>query len=279
VFDAAAHLPGVYRVTLPPSTSWNNLMLNFRNPAVAFLRDVRVRDAMADAIDQKNIVALAGHGLGVADYGPVPTVQTNFLSPAMRRGVYPVGYDPAKAAALLHDSGFAPGADGVMQKDGVRLSFVDLVPTGDAQIEQEAEILQAEFRKAGIEMKIHELDFNELLALTAGPPGGWQAAEFAETANNFPSGESMFASTGYYNQGGYSNVKMDALIDDSVRKPGLDGLFAFEDYASAQQPVIFFETDGIAILARDRIHGVADFVDPAGWFSPDQLYCTGPAAS
>ncbi len=46
--------------------------------------------------------------------------------------------------------------------------------------------------------------------------------------------------------------------------PGLNGLFAYEDYASAQQPVIFFEREQIAVLVRERIHGMQNFVDGIG---------------
>jgi peptide/nickel transport system substrate-binding protein len=67
---------------------------------------------------------------------------------------------------------------------------------------------------------------------------------------------------------------MDRLIDESTNKPGLDGLHAYEDYTSAQQPVLFFATESTAVLERDRIHGMADFIDPQAQLSPEQLYCT-----
>ncbi len=277
-WNAVQDLPGIYKVTLPPSLGWNNLVVNFQNPQVAFFHDVRVRQAMQDAIDQKAMIALVDHGLGAPVYGPVPPAMPAFLTPDMQKGHYPVGYDPAKARALLTAAGFSPGADGIMQKNGVRLSFVDLLSSGDAQLEQEAEVLQSDLRKAGIEMKVREIDFNLLIALISGPPDGWQVAEYANNATFYPSGEGFFSTGATYNNEGYSDKTMDALIADSINKPGLDGLYKYETYASAQQPFIFFQTDGVAILANDRIHGVGDFINPLGAYAPDQLYCTGPAA-
>ncbi len=73
---------------------------------------------------------------------------------------------------------------------------------------------------------------------------------------------------------GYADKKMDALIDASVNRPGRSGLYAYEDYASAQQPVVFVSGQKITVLARDRIHGVKEFVDPVGQYAPEQLYCS-----
>ena len=59
-----------------------------------------------------------------------------------------------------------------------------------------------------------------------------------------------------------------------MNKPGLDGLFAYETYASAQQPVIFGPRERPVILVSDRLHGIPDFLDPNTMMAPDQLYCT-----
>jgi peptide/nickel transport system substrate-binding protein len=67
---------------------------------------------------------------------------------------------------------------------------------------------------------------------------------------------------------------MDRLINDSVNKPGLKALFTYENYTSAQQPIIFLPRDTIPVLVNNRLHGIADFVDPYGWYAPEQLYCT-----
>ncbi len=275
VWNAVQHLPGIYIVKLPPAFSWNYITLNFRNPQVAFFKDVRIRDAMQDALNQAAMVKYVQHGLGVEVLGPVPPVPPTFLSPQMRAGIYPVGYNPAKARALLEQAGYTPGPDGVMQKNGQRLSFVFLLLTGDDFIQEMTEEIQAEFRAVGIEMKVREIEFNQLLALLdSGSTTSWQAAGLGTSTGGYPTGEDFFTTGGYDNSGGYSDPTMDKLIAESTDKPGLDGLFAYENYASAQQPVIFFATSSIAVLVRNRIHGMADFINPAFSYSPEQLYCT-----
>jgi peptide/nickel transport system substrate-binding protein len=54
----------------------------------------------------------------------------------------------------------------------------------------------------------------------------------------------------------------------------MGGLFAYEDFASAQQPVIFLPNEQYSILVRNGIHGVQDFINPLGVWAPEKLYCT-----
>jgi peptide/nickel transport system substrate-binding protein len=278
LWGAVQHLPGLKLITLPPGDDYNEIALNFRNQAVSFFRDVRVRDAMADAIDQATMVKLIDHGLGVQIWGPVVPVTPIFLSPEMRAGHYPVGYDPAKARALLRAAGYSPGPDGIMQKDGQKLSFTYLMLTGDAVVQQIAELTQADLAKIGIRMKVREIEFNQMLALVANPTADWQAAGFAENTGGYPTGEELFGTNAALNSGGYSEPEMDRLIKASTEASGLSGLYAYETYASAQQPVIFQEREQTSILARDNIHGIKTFVDAAGNYYPDQLTCTAEGA-
>jgi peptide/nickel transport system substrate-binding protein len=278
LWDAAQHLPGLYVASLTPSYSWHELIPNMLNPATPYFADVRVRQAIADAINQPQMIDLAMHGQGVAVYGPVPPVPPTFLSPSARAGNYPVGYDPAKAKALLKQAGFTPGPDGILQKNGTKLSFTLLVPAGQTMRIEMAESMQQTLRAAGIEMKVHQIEFNQMLALMVGPPAGWQAILIAMDIPAFPSGEGQFTTGGFYNNNGYSSKEMDRLIAQSTDQPGLAGLFAYQDYASAQQPVIFLPNEKYAVLVREGLHGIDDFFNPLGAWSPDQLYCTAPGA-
>lgn len=265
--------PGLHVEVLRQSDFANVLLLNFRNPQVAFFGDVRVRQAMEAAIDQETMIALLFHGAGNPAYGPVPADLSAFLPPATQ----PAGYDPAGARKLLREAGYQPGADGIMQKNGRRLSFVYLEAAGSDAMGEMDEFLQADLRAVGIEMKIRTMDFNQMLALMSAAPTGWQAAGVGMPALPYPSGEGQFFSGAGQNFGGYSDATMDKLIDASVNKPGLDGLFAYENYVSAQLPVIFFAGAKPVVVVNDRLHGMAQFVDPAGQFAPDQLTCSAGA--
>ena len=267
-------ISGLYIVILPQSTYENVINLNFNNPRASFFHDLRVRQAMEDAIDQQAIIHGLQHGNGDPAFGPVARFQTQFLTPAMRAGQFPVGYDPDKSRALLKAAGYVPGPDGIMQKAGKRLSFTYLEESGTDAITELDEIIQADLRKVGIDMKIQQMEFNQMLALMASHPTGWDATGTGQSAPNYPSGEGSFETGAFQNMGGYSNPELDKLINANISQQGLGPLFAYETYASEQQPVIFTPRERSVLLVNDRIHGMGDFINPAGDYAPDQLYCT-----
>jgi peptide/nickel transport system substrate-binding protein len=274
LWQKAQNLPGAYVVDLPPTYSWHELIPNIANPATRFFADVRVRQAIADAINQPEMINLAMHGKGVATYSPVPPFPATFLSPAARAGKFGVAYDPAKARALLTEAGFAPGDGGIMQKHGVPLVFTLLIPAGQPLRIEMAESMQQNLRAVGIQMKVHQVELNQIFSLLVNQPAAWEAILIAMDISAYPSGEGQFTTGGFYNNNGYSDARMNQYIADSTDKPGLDGLFAYQDYASAQQPVIFLPNEKISVLVRNGLHGVADFMNPLGAWAPDQLYCT-----
>ncbi|MBB5373839.1 ABC transporter substrate-binding protein [Acidocella aromatica] len=278
LWKAVQNLPGIRLINLPPGLSFHEIQLNLRNTDVAFFRDVRVRQAMADAIDQQEMIALIDHGQGEEIRSPVPPNPPTYLPPAMRAGQYPVEYDPQKALALLQEAGFTRGPDGIMQKNGVRLSFTYLSLSGGAVSAQTTVMLQSYLAKIGIEVKVRQIEFNQLVALLNNPHSDWEAAGLGETVGVYPSGEELFGTGAFANAGGYSDPKMDQLIAESTDKPGLQGLYDYATYASEQQPVIFMPVGSTSILARARVQGVENFVDPAYNYYPDALYCTESAA-
>jgi peptide/nickel transport system substrate-binding protein len=279
LYAKAATLPDDAVVNLPPNYAFNELIPNMANRATRFFGDVRVRQALADAIDQQRIVALVMHGLGTPIYGPVPPYPPSFLSPAARAGDFPVGYDPAKARALLAQAGFAPGPDGVVRKNGQALAFTLLIPAGQAVSIEIAESIQQDLQAVGIRMAVRQEEFNQMLAAMLGRPQDWQAILLGMSLNSgYPTGEELFATGAAMNNNGYESAEMDRLITQSTDEPGLAGLFAYQDYASAQQPVIFLPDARVSVLVRKGLHGVQDFLNPLGFWAPEKLYCTTAAA-
>ncbi|MDB5723714.1 MAG: hypothetical protein JWQ16_468 [Novosphingobium sp.] len=119
------------------------------NLDVPKLRDVRVRRAVAHAIDPKFILDQILLGNGVIDTGPISPVYKDFYTPDVPR--YP--YDPARAIALLDEAGLKPDAK------GVRLSFT-LDPTpGTDRGQRIAEYIRSALAKVGIQVKLQNQDF------------------------------------------------------------------------------------------------------------------------
>ncbi len=271
LLGAVRHVPGAHLELLSPVSFWYYLALNFQNPRVAFFRDVRVRQAMQDALDQKAMIALVFHGFGDEVYTAIPPVDANLLAPGLGKGAGPLGYNPARARALLAAAGFTPGPDGILRRRGQKLAFTALMTSDSGEEMEMVVLMQAQWRAAGIEMNLHEVDFGQMMAALQNEPQDWEAAELGTVAN--PSGEAMFATGAGENNGGYSDPEMDRLIAASIGEPGLGALHDYEMYTAAQQPVIFLATEKHLDLVSDRIHGVDGYGD-GELLAPDALSCT-----
>lgn len=275
LWKAGHELKGVRLMSRPPVFGFDYIQLNFRNPKVAFFRDLKVRQAIADALNQKAQIALLYHGLSHVQHGPVPVDPPTFLSPSAKAGKYPVGYDPAKARRLLDEAGWKKGPDGIREKDGKRLSFTYMQYSGGATAALRNQLIQRDLHAVGIEMKIRQVTFNQLLALSQRPLA-WEAMAFGWSLGSYPSDGSQLGTGGSYNQAGYSDKKLDKLIAAIRRQPGTKALYAYQNYAAEQQPEIFEEEPGSVMLVRDGLRGINKAFSPTDAWSPQYLYWTTP---
>lgn len=111
------------------------------------LDDVRVRKAIAHAIDKNFITkALMGGFATVAD-GPI-VAASPFASADLVR--YPL--DLKKSAALLDEAGLKPGANGERFK-----ITIDYLPGTDEQQKNVAEYVRAQLKKVGIAVDVRSL--------------------------------------------------------------------------------------------------------------------------
>ncbi len=278
VWDAARTLTGFDAVSIGALAAYTTLLPNLASPAAPFLADVRVRQAIAMAIDQREIIRVVFHGNSLPNPGFVPEALTRFLSPALRSGHSPVDYDPARAAALLRQAGWLEGPDGVRRKDGKRLAFEVLTTAGAATGLTMLQVIKTDLAAIGIDLQIKETEFNQLLARMGGPASGWQAAFLSFSQPGYPDGTQFFRGGSTSNYEHYGSRTMDGLLDASIDEPGMAGLFALEDYVVEQQPMIFLPDGFATVLVRPGIEGVRQFISPSGTWSPEHLTLSGALA-
>jgi peptide/nickel transport system substrate-binding protein len=116
--------------------------------------DLNVRRALYHAIDVPAIVREVLQG-----YGAVATGQFAPSSWAFDPSVKPYPYDPNRAKALFAEAGWKPGPDGVLMKDGKRLSFSLRHDQADQTVKDTAIIVQEFLKKVGVEARIEPLDW------------------------------------------------------------------------------------------------------------------------
>jgi peptide/nickel transport system substrate-binding protein len=142
--------PGL-KVIVADNTSYT--YLGWREDLVPFT-DVRVRRALNHAIDVPSIVREVLQG-----YAAVATGQFPPGSWAFDPSVKPYAYDPGRAKALLAEAGYKPGPDGVLVKDGKRLSFTVRHDQANQTVKDTAVIVQEYLKRVGVEAQLEALDW------------------------------------------------------------------------------------------------------------------------
>jgi peptide/nickel transport system substrate-binding protein len=190
------HLPGI-------SITYFNF--NCRHPV---LSDPTVRRALAMLIDQNTIVQQI--------YGGIDVPATSLLIPSLRWSYTPEirqpAYDVDGARKLLAAAGWKPGADGILAKNGQRLSFTLSTHAEDANRIQTIELLQNTLKQVGIEAKASVTDWPAFIG--AVQTGNYDMALLGWTILVDPD-RAMYgqlSSSGSLNFGHYANAQVDALL-------------------------------------------------------------------
>lgn len=185
---------------------------NLDRPA---LRDARVRQAIAHAIDRDFLVKNVWFGEAVAATSPVPSTQAAFHDAAPP----PYPYDLKRAAALLDQAGLKPDAR------GVRLTLsCDPYPTGP--IVQTAHYLRSSLRRIGVQLNVRVQDAGEFVnriytrrdfdtvvyGANAGPDPAIGSQRFY-LSKNFEPG------IAFSNGAHYANPQVDALLEAAQVEP------------------------------------------------------------
>jgi peptide/nickel transport system substrate-binding protein len=180
---------------------------NLRRPT---FKDVRVRQAIAHAIDRTALADIVWYGFAVPATGPVPSYQTQFYTADVPG--YP--YDPARAERLLDAAGFPRGPD------GVRLRFRHAsMPYGE-DYARSGEFIRQSLRKIGVEVTLQSYDVPTFLRQV------FTEHDF-DTMNSFYAAfpdpqigvirrfwtQAIKPGTPWSNGSGYSSPAMDAIVE------------------------------------------------------------------
>ena len=130
-----------------PGLIYEHIDLNLDNPILA---DRRVRRALIHAIDRDAV-----SGQLFAGHQPVAHGQTNPLDRVYYPGTPSYPFDPSRAAQLLDEAGWRTLKDGVRHNDkGQPLQLELMTTAGNKTRELVQQVLQADWRKVGIDVRI-----------------------------------------------------------------------------------------------------------------------------
>ena len=175
--------------------------------------DVAVRQAINYGVDRERMIDNVMNGFGTVAYSVGDGM--SWSSPDMKCTT-----DVERAKKLLDDAGWAPGADGIREKDGVRASMNLYYSAGDTVRQGIAEEFSNQMKELGLEFAIKGVSWDDLYPHQFTDPvvWGWGTNAPIETYN-------LFYSKGTGNYACYENAATDAYLDEALACPKVEDSF------------------------------------------------------
>lgn len=256
--------------TLPDTISKDPAVTQFSVPLTAqvmvflktsqeVLKDVKVRQALVQAVNQSDIVSNLGFPAIASDQ----PFLANHAGYNKDSGQLP--FDRARAEALLAEAGWLPGNDGIRVKDGKQLTF-NLYSQSTSEYAYITQKLQADWRKVGVKAEVMLQPDSELQATVAyhtydallygislGPDpdvyaywGSTQADDRAANRVNFSEYKSSTADRALE----AGRTRSDTTLRSVKYKPFLDAWRNDAPALALYQPRYLY-------ITRDQVHGLS----------------------
>ncbi|MGP8249502.1 MAG: ABC transporter substrate-binding protein [Candidatus Dormibacteria bacterium] len=283
-----------YQVVPWPLWATAYAVYNFSNPTAGpIFKQLYVRQAMQELMNQPQDVKDVWHGYAVPTYGPVPITPSNpYISPSEKNSSYK--FSVASASKLLSEHGWKTGSSGVATcqragtasddcgagiVQGAALSFKFLYTSGNTGFTDELESLQSSASRAGIKLTLTTEPFNsvEANAFSCNPSTGegcsWDIdmwAGWSWDPDYLPTADEIFATGAGGNAGSYNNATADQLIAAETEQSGVEPVIKADEYFAHDLPVLW--TPGFDYqlsVIKDTLHGTQP-QDPVGNIYPDE---------
>jgi peptide/nickel transport system substrate-binding protein len=254
--DIAHQLEGDNRLQQVESrgVDYQYIGLNLRDPA---LRDVRVRQALAYAIDRQAIVEYLRRGLATPAVGLLPPLSWAFAPDA-----FSFPYDPARARALLDEAGYPdPDGDGPASRLQLTLKIAN---TQEFQRLQ-ASVIQQNLRAIGVDLDVRTYEFATMYADVLS--GHFQMYALQWTAGALADPDILrrvFHSNQVppagFNRGYFSDPRVDALLDEagalSDEAPRIALFQEVQRLVAREVPYISLWNKNNFVVAQRTLNGV-----------------------
>ncbi len=220
-----------------------------------FFQDVRVRQALAHALDRQAIIDGILKGAGQLATGPINPLLGDFYNP----NVTTYDYDMERAAQLLEEAGWTKGSDGILvnsegEKFAIRLNCPSTYPI----MVQVVTYAQGQYQELGIDLALDVVDWPVHLEKYRAPD-----YELLMEWWITPPDPDLFAHyhTESENDWQYSNPDVDDLIVRARSEPDLDARIALyqelQEVIADDLPVIYLYYPQ-EVQAMRRTHGLVE---------------------
>ncbi|MBI4639143.1 MAG: ABC transporter substrate-binding protein [Candidatus Tectomicrobia bacterium] len=216
--------------------------------------DVRVRKAIAHALDYDGIIQTIHKGYGRRPRGPLSSKEWPQVE-----GLYQYTYDLNKAKKLLEEAGWKDtNNDGILDKDGQPLEIKMLINDA-SEWKKMVLILQDGLKKVGVNLDIQWVTWPVQYSALTKPPaekpynmtGSYAFLTVPDPDERFRPRWHSSAASGGYNAAGYMNPKFDALLDEAAK---ISDRKKREQLYSEAQMILSEDAPGIFVIERDNIN-------------------------
>lgn len=178
--------------------------------------DRALRRALAMAVDREAVVLSV-----LGEHGSVPVGPVGLALWIAREGVTQLAFDSATARGALAALGWRDtDGDGIMDRGGRRLEFELLVPSTSAVRQRAAVVVQEQFRRLGVAVRLKSLEFNAFMSSAAAHRFDAYFGMWAHDPSPAAIAE-IWTSAGLNgsNFGRYVNPALDALVQQALNAP------------------------------------------------------------
>jgi peptide/nickel transport system substrate-binding protein len=237
-----------------PGVDYQYLGLNLRDP---ILKDVRVRQALAYAIDTHAIIEYLRRGLGAPATGLLPQ-----QSWASAPDLHPYPHDPDRARALLDEAGYRD-PDGAGPAPRLRLSLK--ISSSQEFNRLQASVIQQNLREVGVDLDVRTYELATLFSDVL--KGNFQMYVLQWTAGSLADPDILrrvFHSKQVppegFNRGHFSDPRVDALLDEAASSTDeahrLDLFQQVQRLVAIELPYISLWNKTNFIIAQGSLAGV-----------------------
>jgi len=270
-------VPNLKLLLLPASTGSCRITFNNRPEGLKahpWLNDIRVKQAIAYALDTKTLASKILLDQVAEARGPLGAGMTYWLKPAINE-VY--AYNVAKAEALLDDAGYKKGPDGIRIR-------VKMPSYGGQPYQDAAEFVRAELRKVGIDVEVILVESGTFMTMYEANPEGMR--DYAMVLNNMGAGPDPERNRLNYltanappngtNFGFYSNKRVDELLNAGSEERSMEKrrelYYEFQDIIMKELPIIGLFSSRMVVTYWDEYAGVENYweytyspISPVWW--------------
>src|SRR6185312_686477 len=140
---------------------------NPKKPKRRELLNPKVREAFDHAVDRNKIVSVVFLGTAKPGVSIIPAATGAWYNNTLKT----VSFDLGKANKILDGLGFKKGAGGIRTANGHKMSYQVITPTDVSSVDRTFQILQADFRKIGVQFSQKALDSSAAFDAITAPNG------------------------------------------------------------------------------------------------------------